>query len=217
MLSSKTLLVGLRQTQLNDPEGVTWTDSVLIVALNEALCMLALVRPDATAKTAVLEVVKGARQSLPNDGLRLLSVICNIDTVTNEQAQVIRLVQKEDMDSANYTWLTAKGTIVREYVYDARNPKQFFIYPNVPIGSKIEIEYSATPSLVSSMSASDDIDIDIDAIYAQPIQELILYKLLSGDSVNGQSGADHLTIAMELLGLGNTQDERLSAARKTEA
>lgn len=213
MISSQRLIDSVRLNRLSNSDASTWSDSVLIVALNQALQMLALIRPDATAKTAAFPLIKGARQSLPDDGLRLLSVVCNIDPVTMSPTQVIRLVQKEDMDSASYSWLTAIGSIVREYVYDARNPKQFFIYPNVPVGSLVEIEYSATPSHIESGSIEQDIAID--AVYSQPLQELMLYKLLSGGINDGQSDK-HFLVAMNLLGVKDAQDERLSSARKTE-
>ena len=55
----------------------------------------------------------------------------------------------------------------------------------------------------------------VDAIFAQPLQELMLYKLLSGDSSNGNTGAAHLQTAMDLLGVKDKADERVSSARRT--
>ena len=65
MFSSQDLLNGVRMTQLNDPEAITWSDSALIIALNQALLMLALVRPDATSKIAEIDLSKGSRQFIP--------------------------------------------------------------------------------------------------------------------------------------------------------
>ena len=55
----------------------------------------------------------------------------------------------------------------------------------------------------------------VDAVFAQPLQELMLYKLLSGDSSNGNTGAAHLQTAMDLLGVKDKADERVSSARRT--
>lgn len=211
MLSSRSVVQDLQVTQLNDPEGVTWTEAQLISALNQALRTLTLIRPECTAKEAVIDLIDGARQKIPADGFRLIRVVRNV-RASGEMGQVIRLVKKEDLDSASHSWMSATGTHVKEYMFDSRIPKQFFIYPNVMEGSQVEIEYSARADIVTSENFDDDLPVDV--IYSQPIQELMMYQLLSGDSSNGDSGATHLQLANELLGVKDTQDERLSAKRK---
>ena len=211
MTSSRSVVQDLQVTQLNDPEGVTWTEAQLISALNQALRMLQLLRPDATAKHAIVNVQEGPRQSIPIDGVRLIRVVCNVRS-NGASGQVIRLVQKEDLDSASGSWMQATGLLVKEYMYDSRIPKQFFIYPAVTVEKQIEIEYSARADTVTNLNF--DQPLPVDAMYSQPIQELMMYKLLSGDATNGASGNDHLTIANELLGVKDTQSERISAARK---
>lgn len=211
MISSRSVVQDLQVTQLNDPEGVTWTEAQLISALNQALRMLQLLRPDATAKQAIVNVQPGARQAIPSDGVRLIRVVCNVES-DGAAGQVIRLVQREDMDSASGSWLRATGLLVKEYMFDSRMPKQFFIYPRVREDKKIEIEYSACADTVTS--ATFNSALPVDAMYSQPLQELMMYKLLSGDATNGNNGAEHLQIAMELLGVKDAQSERLSAARK---
>lgn len=206
MLSSQSLLNGVRMEQLTDADASTWSDSVLVMALNQALDMLVLARPDATAKNMVMGVVSGARQSIPSDGVRLLRVVCNIRS-DGTAGGIIRLVQKEDMDSISHSWLYATGLHVKEYMFDSRIPKQFFIYPTVISDSKIEIEYSARLARIEV--ASDEYDIAADAIYAQPIQEFMLHKLLPSSA-----GINHLRNALDLLGVKEAQDERVSAARK---
>lgn len=212
MFSSQDLLNGVRMTQLNDPDATTWSDSTLIIALNQALRMLSLVRPDATSKIAILPVIAGSRQFIPDDGVRLLRVVRNIDSV-GAIGRAVRLVQQEDMDSMSPDWHSASGTIVKEYMFDARSPKHFYIYPSVAIASKIEVEYSSYADDVTETNVGSTLPVS--PIFAQPVQELMLYKLLSGDSTNGNSGNDHLRVAMELLGLKDAQDERVSSARRT--
>ena len=212
MFSSQDLLTGVRMTQLNDPDATTWPDSTLIVALNEALRMLVLVRPDVSSKFATIIALEGSRQFIPEDGIRLLRVVRNInadDTI----GQAVRLVQQEDMDSMSPSWHTTQGYIVKEYMFDARTPKYFYIYPSVTPGQKIEIEYSSHVPLVNEMNVANAMPVS--EIFSQPLQELMLYKLLSGDATNGSSGTDHLRVAMELLGVKDTADERVSSARRT--
>lgn len=214
MITCQQLVTSLQQTQLNDPDGTTFTQEQLIVALNSALGMLCLLRPDATAKSAVIVMQRGARQQIPDDGARLIRVIANVRE-SGVTGQVIRLVQKADLDSSSLKWMAAYGTHVKEYMFDPRVPKQFFIYPTVPPSVKVEIEYSANPRTITA----DNFDkaLPVDAMYEQPIQELMMYKLLSGDATNGNSGATHLQMATELLGVQSAQDERLSNARKSSS
>lgn len=212
MFSSQDLINGVRITQLNDPDATTWSDATLIIALNQALKILALVRPDATSKIATIALKEGSRQFIPNDGVRLLNVVRNINS-DNTIGIAVRLVQREDMDSMSPDWHVAMGTVVREYMFDARSPKHFYIYPCVSPGKTLEIEYS---SYVEDINIQNVIDpLPVDAIFAQPLQELMLYKLLSGDSSNGNTGAAHLQTAMDLLGVKDKADERVSSARRT--
>lgn len=212
MFSSQDLLNGVRMTQLNDPDATTWSDSALIIALNQALLMLSLVRPDATSRIATIPLEEGSRQLIPDDGVRLLRVVRNI-SATGAIGRAVRLVQQEDMDSMSPDWHNTSGLIVKEYMFDSRSPEHFYIYPTVPAESKLEIEYSSYAEPVTELNVTDALPVS--PIFAQPVQELMLYKLLSGDSVNGNSGNDHLRVAMELLGVKDVQDERVSSARRT--
>ena len=212
MFSSQDLINGVRMTQLNDPDATTWSDTLMIIALNQALKTLVLVRPDATAKIATITLKEGSRQFIPLDGVRLLNVVRNINS-DNSIGVAVRLVQREDMDSMSPDWHVAKGTVVREYMFDSRSPKHFYIYPSVPAGKKLEIEYSSYAADVNIENVIEPLPVD--AVFAQPLQELMLYKLLSGDSSNGNTGASHLQTAMDLLGVKDKADERVSSARRT--
>lgn len=213
MLTSQELLTELQQAQLNDPEGTTWSQGQLIGFLNQALRTLAFTRPEATAVVAVVNVQPGARQQIPDNGTQLLRVGCNV-LPDGKIGPSVRLVRKDDLDSFSSSWRSAVGPHVREYMFDSRAPTQFFIYPNAPSDCKLEIEYSAHAPTVTAAKLSEPLPVD--PIYAQAIKELILYESLSGDATNGQSGAQHLQMAMELLGVKDTQDARLSPSRKSE-
>lgn len=209
MLSSQDLFDGVRMIQLDNPDATTWSESVLVVALNQALGMMTLVRPEATAKTGIMVVQQGARQTIPLDGVSLIRVNCNV-TADNTPARTVRLVEKEDLDSASRSWMSAQGTQVAEYTFDARTPRQFFIYPNVPADTAIEIEYSAA---LPKILTSNINDINVDAIYLQPIKEFMLYTLLSGIG-NADLGALHLRMALDLLGVKDLHDQQNDPAKK---
>lgn len=200
-ITCQSLIDGVQATQLNDAEKITWSETLLISALNQSLAILALVRPDATAKVYEFTCSLGTRQNLPDDGLRLLKVVRNLKS-NGAIGRAVRLVNINDLDSAAPDWHSdpAKDT-AREYMFDERSPKWFYVYPPVLAGTKLDIEYSATPTTITDLSQP----LPVDLVYMQPLQEFILYKLLSGDSGNGK-GMQHYNTGMSLLGAKPTID-----------
>lgn len=195
VLTCGALIDGVQQTQLNDVDKVTWGETELISALNQALAMLIGVRPDASAKVAELACVSGTRQTLPNDGLRLLKVVRNIKT-GGLAGRAVRLMNMNDLDSIAPDWHSEpEKDSIKEYMFDERSPKHFYIYPPAQAGVLLDIEYSFMPDPITSMAQT----LPVDITYQQPLQEFMLYKLLSGEGGQGQ-GAQHLNTALSLIG-----------------
>ena len=198
MLTVQDLIRTTRMTQLDDPDGTTWPDAAMLHGLNEALRMLCLLRPDATSTIVSLTTVAGTRQTIPADGERLLKAVRNIN-VDNTIGRALRLVNQADLDAMSPDWHQQVGTRVSEYCFDGRTPKWFYIYPAVGVGKKLEIEYSKTPPLLTLDNMETPIPVSV--VFSQPLQELMLYKLLSGDASRGQGSANHMQIAVQMLGL----------------
>ena len=204
-ITCQVLIDGVRATQLNDIEKITWSDSLLISALNQALSMLSLVRPDATAKVYEFVCEKGTRQNLPEDGLRLLKVVRNLKA-DGAMGRAVRLVNISDLDSITPDWHSQAATdTAKEYMFDERSPKWFYVYPPVNAGVKLDVEYSAQPENIMTL----DQMLPVDTVYMQPLQEFLLYKLLSGEGGQGQ-GMQHYNTGMTLLG-GKTSIDRFVA------
>ena len=212
LITCQTLIDGVRETQLNDIEKTTWTDSVILSALNQALTILVLARPDATAKIHTLVCALGTRQALPADGLKLLKAVRNIG-VDNAVGRAVRLVNASDLDSISPNWhAETPKDVIKEYMFDDRSPKWFYVYPPAKAGIKLEIEYSAQPITITDLSQP----LPVDVIYLQPLQELILYKLLSGEGGNG-SGMQHYNTGMSLLGAKPAIDKFFAPITETNA
>ena len=194
-ITCQVLIDGVQATQLNDAEKITWSEELLMSALNQALAILTLVRPDATSKVFEMSCTQGTRQNIPDDGLRLLKVVRNIGE-NGEIGRAVRLVNISNLDSVAPDWHArpAKEN-AKEYMFDERSPKWFYVYPPVVEGTKLEIEYSAQPTEITDLSQ----ELPVDIVYMQPLQEFILYKLLSGDGGNGQ-GMQHYNTGMSLIG-----------------
>lgn len=200
-LTCQVLLDGVQATQLNDVDKTTWSETLLISALNQALYILTLVRPDATAKVHQFVCVEGTRQNIPNDGLRLLNVVRNIKA-DGAIGRAVKLVKISDLDSIKPDWHSdATAEVAKEYMFDERSPKWFYVYPPVKAGVKLEIEYSAEPPLITDPAQP----LPVDLVYMQPLQEFIIYKLLSGDGGSGM-GMQHLNTGLSLLGAKPNSD-----------
>lgn len=193
-----------RLTQLGDAEGITWSISSMIVAYNQAKNMLMGLRPNAYTKVKEVALQQGSRQYLPEDGLRLFSVVRNIQQ-NGSIGRAIRQVSIADLDAMNPDWHTITGPAIHEYMFDERSPKHFYVYPAPPADNmlKVEIEYSAMPPDIKEENLAEILPFD--SIYDQPLIELMLYKLLSGDNAQGRNNTEHMTAAMGLLGI---HDER---------
>lgn len=195
VLTCGDLIDGVSKTQLNDVDKVTWDESLLISALNQALAMLVMVRPDTSAKVESFTCVSGTRQTLPTDGLRLLKVVRNIKP-NGSMGRAVRFININDLDSMLPDWHSEpeKDTI-KEYMFDDRSPKQFYVYPPAIAGTLLDIEYSFKPEPITSRAQV----LPVDYVYQQPLQEFMLYKLLSGEGGQGQ-GTQHLNTALSLIG-----------------
>jgi hypothetical protein len=198
-----------RLTQLGDADGVTWGISSMIIAYNQAKNMLLGMRPDACTKIEEVFLISGSRQYLPDDGLRLFNVVRNINQ-NGTIGRAIRQVSMAALDSSNPDWHNATGTVIHEFMFDPRSPKHFYVYPSPAtvgeVGMRVEIEYSAMPPDITEANLNETLPFD--SVYDQPLIELMLYKLLSGDNEQGRNNSVHMQAAMGLL---NIQTESANA------
>jgi hypothetical protein len=188
--------------KLNDPSKVTWSDTVLINALNEALQALVSYRPDAASYTAMMLLVAGTRQTLPNDGVRLLKCIRNKGASGLSDAG--RAIRKADMlvqDALLPDWhLTNGQTVIDEYFYDPLQPKEFYVYPPAPVSPQIGIDISYV-RVLPTISATTD-TFPVDDYFAPAIQEWMLYSIWGSDdeqSPNYGAAQGHLQTFFSLL------------------
>lgn len=195
--------------KLNDPSKVTWSDPVLINALNEALQALVSYRPDAASYTAMMLLVAGTRQTLPSDGVRLLKVIRNKGASGLSDAG--RAIRKADMlvqDALLPDWhLTNGQTVIDEYFYDPLQPKEFYVYPPAPVSPQIGIDISYVRVLPTIAAITDTFPVD--DYFAPAIQEWMLYSIWGSDdeqSPNHGAAQGHLQTFFSLLQVKSNSD-----------
>ncbi len=205
---------------LNDPSAATWSDSThLIPALNDALRALVSVRPDAASTTAVRLLSSGTQQSIPTDGTRLLRVIRNAgEDGLSSTGRAIRRVSLDTMDASMPTWHGATGQAeIREYSYDERVPREFWVYPPVAASPTIGVVLTYVKTLTAITATSDTFPVD--EFYAPAVEAFMLYRLMGGDdesSPNYQAAQAQFAAFQTLLGLKSGGDSAMSARRDTQ-
>lgn len=214
------------QTTLQDTTGVRWpVVSELVLWVNDAQREVALLKPDASAKNETVTLVTGTKQSIPTGGNRLLRAVRNMSAASNGTGKrSVRLVSREVLDAQTPDWHdptvtgdAAHTNIIKHYIYDEANPRNFYVYPGVSGSSYLEIIYSANPSTVTQ---SDNLDIP--DIYANAVMNYVLYMAYMKDAEyagNSQRAANHYQLfTASVTGKGQVDaltTPNLEAARTT--
>lgn len=186
------------QTTLQDTTGIRWpVADELVLWVNDAQREIALLKPDASAINDTVTLATGTKQTIPSAGNRLLRVVRNMSAATGGTGKrSIRLVSREILDAQTPDWHdptvsgdAAHTSVVKHYMYDEQDPRNFYVYPGVSGSAYVEIVYSSNPSTVT---ASDDLSIP--DIYANAVMNYVLYMAYMKDAEyagNSQRAANH--------------------------
>ncbi len=186
------------QTVLQDTTGVRWpVVGELVLWVNDAQREVALLKPDASAVNSTVTLATGTKQDIPSDGNRLLKVVRNMSAASGGTGKrAVRLVSREVLDAQTPDWHdpTVSGdashaNVVKHYLYDESNPRNFYVYPGVAGSAYLEIIYSANPSVVAQ---SDNLSIP--DIFANAVLNYVLYMAYMKDAEfagNAQRASNH--------------------------
>jgi hypothetical protein len=185
---------------LQDSTSVRWTLRELVRYLNDGQREIIMYRPDAMVTNASLALTANqAKQNLPVTGAvgtKLIDIVRN----TGGSKRAIRMINREILDAQFPNWQgTANtGTEILHFMYDARDPKTFYVYPPAGTGSSVEAVYAALPSEIAAPidgavlpadSATDTTSptmvlgtISVPDIYANVLADYILYRAYNKDS-----------------------------------
>ncbi len=188
------------QKTLQDTTGVRWpVVDELVLWVNDAQREIALLKPDASAKNTTITLAAGTKQEIPSDGNALLRVVRNMSAASNGLGRrAVRIVQRDILDAQTPDWHNptvtgdaAHGTVVKHYIYDEQNPRNFYVYPGISTANTAfaEIIYSANPTTVAQNG-----NLDIPDIYANAVMNYVLYMAYMKDAEyagNQQRAASH--------------------------
>lgn len=186
------------QTVLQDTTGVRWpVVGELVLWINDAQREIALLKPDASAANDTITLVAGTKQSIPSGGNRLLKAVRNMSAGSGGAGRrAVRLVDREVLDAQTPDWHdpsvggdAAHASVVKHYIYDEANPRNFYVYPGVSGSAYLEIIYSANPSAVTQSG-----NLSIPDIFANAIMNYVLYMAYMKDAEfagNAQRASSH--------------------------
>lgn len=164
---------------VQDPTFVRWTQQELLNYLNDAQRQVVLFRPDAKTVNTSFTCAASAKQSLPAEGLRLINVLRNKDgrAITKVDRKVL------DVQLPNWWETAVDANGVKHFIYDAIDPKNFYLFPKPTAANQIEIVYAISPvDLVITNFTTDTQVISIDDIYANAIMDYMMYRAYQKDS-----------------------------------
>jgi hypothetical protein len=147
-------IVGRVAGILNDDSAIgerTWPVGELVGHLNEGLCELLKLRPDAFIQSVTLPLSQGSRQKLPPGYASLVRVNTNLDTsasgaltegaaVTEADGRYLSALKKKPCLSSTGHCAEPKPYAVSSYTRDGVNANTFTVSPPVPAGAGVSVD-----------------------------------------------------------------------------
>lgn len=177
---------------LQDTTSVRWPEAEILRYINDAQREIVNYRPESSAKTDNVQLTTGTKQALPSDGLRLIKVTRNMSAASGSATgkRAIRIVNVDILNTQEPDWNdptvsgdAQHGTVVKHYIFDEDDPKNYYVYPGVAGNAFIEIVYSKVPTDLSSASSN----LDIDDIYGNAVIDYVLFRAYQKDSEIGRA------------------------------
>lgn len=122
--------------ELEDLASVRWTIRTIVGYLNDCILDLQIKRPDLFIVREQFSCAAGAMQTLPAGAAKLISV------PKNDAGKVITQVDGALLDSFSSNWRHgAHKAVIDHYIWDARTPTKFEVYPPAFAGTFVQVEY----------------------------------------------------------------------------
>lgn len=158
-------------------ERVRWGNDAMAAILNR--------KPSAFSTREIVSLVEGTYQTIPERGAVLLDVMRNIATNGTSPGRAIRRTDRQLLDDTDPDWHTRdlKGQ-VRQFTFDDRAPKIFYVSPPAIAGTKVELMHAALPDPADENGTGT---FAIGAEYMEAVVNYICYRAKSQDSEMGNA------------------------------
>jgi len=149
--------------RLNDPDGITWSNTFLMPFLNDALRVICVFKPDAHVKTTAINKTVGSQQALPSDAQTLTDVIRNQNGATPGRS--ISKIPRRVLDVQRPGWHNEPAQAEsKAYVFDPKEQRHFYLHPPSNGTGQVLIVYPAIPATIAIGGTIPIDDIYIPAI-----------------------------------------------------
>lgn len=182
-------LISRAKTLLQDTTSVRWSLSELQSSLNDGYRETLNLRPDSNTLTGTFSCAAGPRQVLTTgfaNASRLVAVVRNVAASSNKYA--VHLIDRRVLDTQRRGWYTEPASVsVEKYVFDARQPREFLVYPPATSAAQLEVLYAQVPTphtltdVQLANSATAEV-IRIDDTFANALLDYMLYRAYIKDS-----------------------------------
>ena len=134
--------------------------------------------PEAVLVALDVPIVAGTKQTLPVGSIMLVRLNRNMGSSGAVPGEAPRRVSMAMMDLHRPTWNADTPTlVVKNWMYDTRTPRVYYVYPPMSGATTLEAEYSVIPAVVASGTDT----IALDDFYVNPIIDYVLWRAFSKD------------------------------------
>ena len=164
---------------LQDTTHIRWPLAEKLQYITDAVREVCFYKPDACAKTAVVNLVAGTKQGLPSDGTTLIDIVRNMGVGGATPGVAPRAVTRKILDAQIPDWhKSAASAEVKHFIFDPQNQRVFYVYPPQPATGQgsLELVYSAEPG-----NATENGTLDLDGTWLPAIVNYALYRCYSKD------------------------------------
>jgi len=116
------------------------------------------------------------------------------------------------------------ATVVEEYMYDPRVPREFYVYPPNTGAGVVRAVYVVLPTpletlteLSSNLSAWQDQEIPVEDVYAEALAHFILHRAYSKEAewaLDPARAKQHFELYLEAIGTKVAQDTEFSTHKE---
>lgn len=192
MASTKVVdLLADVQILLLDESGARWSLTELQRWLNAAYRELIIYKPDASMQVGTFTCSAGVRQNIAStfpSAIRVVDVVRNM-AVTSDLSAISRAESVGFINAYPQFAADTQAVSIDYYLLDDRLPLQFMVHPPATSAAQVEIVYESLPtmhslSLAQLQNSSTTDTISVPDIYANALQEFILFRAFSKDGDN---------------------------------
>lgn len=214
---------------LIDDEFIRWPVRELAGWLDHGVLSIITVKPSASSETISLSLVRGTKQTLPNDQRirQLLDLMRNLGGTNGAAGRAIRSVARSELDGNEPNWHDPRYVPfrkeVRQFVFDEALPREFYVVPGNDGTGVVEAAVATLPERVVDRVtenitdiASYDVEIGIGDEYEPALLDYVLYRAFSKEdpAAAPQRAVTHYQAFATAIGLQSQVESATSPGRK---